>query len=154
MSKTGSKVQPTKRRRPHWTTVALVLALAVIAAALAWQLGWLGESSRVASVRVPELSRVALAGQKAFDENCARCHGARGSGTGKGPPLIHDHYNPGHHPDGAFHAAAARGVRQHHWQFGNMPAQPQVSKSQMVTIIRYIRELQRANGITYRKHRM
>ena len=147
-------MQPTKRRQTHWTTVTLVLALPVIAGAVAWQLGWLGARSAVDSVRVPELSRVAVAGQKAFDKNCASCHGARGSGTDQGPPLIHDFYNPGHHGDNAFHAAAGRGVRQHHWRFGNMPAQPQVSSSQMLTIIRYVRELQRANGITYRKHRM
>jgi hypothetical protein len=35
-----------------------------------------------------------------------------------------------------------------------MPAQPQVSDSQMTAIIRYVRELQRANGIIYRRHRM
>ncbi|GMQ96186.1 MAG: hypothetical protein BMS9Abin14_703 [Gammaproteobacteria bacterium] len=154
MSKTDSKIQPAKRRRTHWTTVTLVLALPVIAAAVAWQLGWLGDRLAVDSVRVPELSRAAVAGQKAFDKNCARCHGARASGTGKGPPLIHDFYNPGHHPDSAFFAAAKSGVRQHHWQFGNMPARPEVSNSQMAAIIRYVRELQRANGITYRKHRM
>ncbi len=154
MSRTGSKILPTKRRRTHRSTVTLVLALSVLAGVVAWQLGWLGARSAVDSVRVPELSRVAVAGQKAFDRSCAGCHGARGSGTDKGPPLIHDFYNPGHHGDDAFYAAARRGVRQHHWRFGNMPARPKVSKSQMVAIIRYVRELQRANGITYRKHVM
>ena len=154
MSKTNSKTQPGKRRGTQWSTITLLLALPVIAAAVAWQLGWLGGRSAVDSVRVPELSRVAVAGQKAFNENCASCHGARGSGTDVGPPLIHDFYNPGHHGSDAFQAAVQRGVRQHHWRFGNMPAQPQVSNSQLVAIIRYVRELQRANGITYRKHQM
>ncbi len=152
MSKTDSKIQPTKRRRTRWGTVSLVSL--VIAGGVAWRLGWLDTRSAVESVRVPELSRVAVAGQKAFDGTCAACHGARGSGTDKGPPLIHDFYNPGHHPDGAFYAAAGRGVRQHHWRFGNMPAQSRVSNSEMTAIIRYVRELQRANGITYREHRM
>jgi len=131
-----------------------VLALSVIAGAVGWQFGWLGGRSAADSVRVPELSRVAVRGEKAFDENCASCHGVRASGTDLGPPLIHDFYNPGHHGDNAFNAAVRRGVRQHHWRFGNMPAQPQISNSQIKAIIRYVRELQRANGITYRKHRM
>ena len=132
----------------------LVLAVPVVAGAVAWQLGWLGGGSGIDSVRVPELSSVAVLGQKAFDKNCAGCHGLRGSGSDQGPPLVHDIYNPGHHGDAAFYAAAKRGSKQHHWRFGNMPAQPQVSDSQMTAIIRYVRELQQANGIATRAHRM
>jgi mono/diheme cytochrome c family protein len=154
MSRSRAKKRSTKqrprRRRIHWSTVAVLLALPVIAGAVAW----LGGRSTVASVRVPELTRTAVRGQMAFDESCASCHGAHGSGTDLGPPLIHDFYNPGHHGDDAFYAAVEGGVRQHHWQFGNMPAQPQVSELQTKRIIRYVRELQGANGITYRKHRM
>jgi mono/diheme cytochrome c family protein len=46
------------------------------------------------------------------------------------------------------------GVRQHHWPFGDMPAQPQVTDEQLAQIIRYVRELQAANGIVYREHRI
>jgi hypothetical protein len=35
-----------------------------------------------------------------------------------------------------------------------MPPQPQVTGKEMATIIQYVRELQLANGITYRPHRM
>ena len=154
MSKLRSKRQPVTRRRAHWGGGTLILVLLAIAGIVAWQLGWLGGRSAMVSVRVPELSAVATIGQKAFDASCAGCHGARGSGTDQGPPLIHDIYNPGHHADSAFYTAAKRGVGQHHWRFGNMPAQPRVSDSQMTAIIRYVRELQRANGITYRRHRM
>lgn len=140
--------------RVHWSTTTLLLALPVLAGTVAWQLGWLGTGSGGVSVQTPELSQVAAMGQKAFDGNCASCHGVSGSGTDQGPPLIHDIYNPGHHADAAFYAAATRGVRQHHWRFGNMPAQLQVSDSQMAAIIRYIRELQQANGINYRPHNM
>jgi len=142
------------RFRVRWSTSTLLLALPVVAGAVAWQLGWLGGRSGAVSVRIPELSQVAAIGQKTFDESCASCHGVSGSGSDQGPPLIHDIYNPGHHADTAFYAAAKRGVRQHHWRFGNMPAQLQVSDSQMAAIIRYIRELQRANDITYRPHKM
>lgn len=102
----------------------------------------------------PKFSELALEGQKAFDANCASCHGRFGIGTDKGPPFIHTTYNPGHHDDGAFFRAVADGVRQHHWRFGDMPAQPKVSPDQVRAIVRYVRELQQANGITYQPHRM
>lgn len=140
--------------RVHWSTTVVLLVLPVVVGAVAWQLGWLGGRSGAVSVRIPALSPVATIGQTAYDETCASCHGSSGSGTDQGPPLIHDIYNPGHHADSAFYAAAKRGVRQHHWRFGNMPAQLQVSESKMTAIIRYIRELQQANDITYRPHTM
>ena len=105
-------------------------------------------------VKVPQLSVAAKAGQKTFTENCAACHGANGAGSDQGPPLVHNIYNPGHHGDGAFFLAAQRGTRQHHWQFGNMPPQPQVTDAAMRGIVQYVRELQRANGIVYQPHNM
>ncbi len=105
-------------------------------------------------MEVPELSELASRGKTAFDANCAACHGANGSGSEKGPPLVHDTYNPGHHPDEAFLSAAMRGVRQHHWRFGNMPPQPQVSDEELAAIVRYVREVQETNGIFYRPHIM
>ncbi len=39
------------------------------------------------------------------------------------------------------------GVRAHHWRFGPMPAQPQLTRQEIAAIIRYVRELQEANGI-------
>lgn len=105
-----------------------------------------------ATVVTPDLSAAALMGKKGFDDNCAACHGANATGTDVGPPLIHTYYNPGHHGDGAFQVAVAQGVRQHHWNFGNMPRQPQVSRDQARMIIRYVREMQAANGIGYKPH--
>ena len=98
-------------------------------------------------VRVPELSVAAARGKVAFDANCVQCHGKSASGTGKGPPLIHKIYEPGHHGDQAFLMAAKRGVRRHHWPYGDMPAQPQVNGAQITAIVKYVRELQAANGI-------
>jgi mono/diheme cytochrome c family protein len=105
-------------------------------------------------VKVPDLSALAVDGKTAFDANCAACHGLNASGTDTGPPLVHDIYNPGHHGDGAFFLAAKLGVRQHHWPYGNMPPQPQVTEPQVAAVVQYIRELQLANGIGYRPHRM
>lgn len=106
------------------------------------------------NVTIPELSPLAMQGQQAFEANCAACHGKNASGTNQGPPLVHDIYNPGHHGDQAFLIAVKRGARAHHWPYGNMPAQPQVSQQEIAAIVKYVRELQVANGITYKPHRM
>ena len=105
-------------------------------------------------VKVPELSATARSGEIIFNAQCARCHGINAAGTAQGPPLVHDIYNPGHHGDPSFRLAAKRGVRAHHWSFGNMPPQPRVTDADMTAIIAYVRELQRANGIVARPHRM
>ncbi len=110
--------------------------------------------TQAVNVRIPALSEQASAGKLAYDANCLSCHGANAAGSDKGPPLVHDIYNPGHHGDEAFVLAARSGVRQHHWRFGNMPPQPKAGFEKITTVIRYIRELQRANGIFYRPHRM
>ncbi|WP_421880418.1 c-type cytochrome [Pacificispira sp.] len=100
-----------------------------------------------AGLSIPEFSEVAVAGQQIFNKNCSACHGSSANGSENGPPLIHKIYEPGHHSDEAFYRAVAMGSRQHHWRFGDMPAQPQVSPPEVTRIIAYIRELQVANGI-------
>jgi mono/diheme cytochrome c family protein len=133
----------------------LVVAVLVLGAGfVAWRsFGPSGQSGRSDELVIPQkLTAAASLGKQAFDKNCAECHGVNASGTDKGPPLIHDYYNPGHHADGAFFAAVANGVRQHHWRFGNMPPQPQVTEDQTRMIVAYVRELQQANGITNKPH--
>ena len=110
--------------------------------------------SVVVDVKVPKLSEQANRGKISFDENCAQCHGENASGSDNGPPLVHNIYNPGHHSDMAFRLAAKRGVQRHHWNFGNMPQQPQVNEKQMESVVFYVRELQMANGIFYQEHKM
>jgi mono/diheme cytochrome c family protein len=123
---------------------------------LAWQIFAPSANGQAYTVpvKVPTLSAVAMRGKTAFDANCAACHGVNASGTDKGPPLIHNIYNPGHHGDAAFYFAAKQGVRAHHWRYGDMPPQPQVTESQIKDIVGYVRELQRANGIGTQPHRM
>lgn len=101
------------------------------------------------TVLVPEtFSDLAILGRNAFNGVCAECHGENAAGRfGFGPPLIHRIYEPSHHADVAFQLAAAQGVGAHHWRFGNMPAQPDVTRGDVVAIVAYVRELQRANGI-------
>ena len=68
---------------------------------------------------------------------------------GIAPPLVHRIYEPSHHGDMAFVLAARNGVRAHHWPFGDMPpvGQP-LTDGELAAIIAYVRELQRANGIS------
>jgi len=96
---------------------------------------------------VPELTAAAAMGKTAFDEKCAACHGLKAAGTDKGPPFIHRIYEPSHHADFAFQRAARAGVLAHHWRFGNMPPVEGVTDKQIEWITRYVREVQRANGI-------
>ena len=122
-------------------------AVAFLGRALKHQVAWV-------ALVFPLASTAALAGQEIFAGNCASCHGPNGTGSGDGPPLIHDIYNPGHHADAAFHRAVRIGTPQHHWPFGDMPAQPHVSQEQVVAIVKFVRELQESNGIHYREHNM
>ena len=50
-------------------------------------------------------------------------------------------------PTIGLYLAVQRGVRQHHWTFGNMPPVPGLNDREVAFIIAYVRELQRANGI-------
>ena len=93
-------------------------------------------------------------GKTLFDGRCGQCHGDAARGTDQGPPLVHRIYHPGHHGDGAFRLAPKRGVRQHHWPFGDMQPVPDVTDDDMTAIIFYIRELQYINGIITRPPRM
>jgi mono/diheme cytochrome c family protein len=86
-------------------------------------------------------------GERLFDRNCARCHGARAAGTENGPPLVHIVYEPSHHADVAFQRAVAFGVAAHHWRFGNMPSVPGLDERAVAQITAYVRWLQRKAGI-------
>lgn len=111
-------------------------------------------SESTVAVKVPELSRTAQRGQQVYNTSCSSCHGEDAAGSKAGPPLVHDIYNPGHHGDESFYRAVKNGVKQHHWPYGDMPPRPEVTQRQVTSIIDYLRELQEANGIVYRAHRM
>lgn len=86
-------------------------------------------------------------GKKIFAKSCVSCHGADLNGSDKGPTLIHKYYEPGHHSDQSFYRAVASGVKQHHWNFGDMPAVAEVTPRDTKKIIDYVRWVQRQNGI-------
>ena len=103
----------------------------------------------IVSLNVPAtLSVRAQFGRTTYDANCASCHGRNAAGQdGVAPPLVHIVYEPGHHGDESFQRAVARGVRAHHWRFGDMPPVEGLSRRDVAAIVAYVRELQRANGI-------
>ena len=105
------------------------------------------EMEKPTNIIVPTLSEEAKKGELAFAANCVQCHGPNASGSERGPSLIHRIYESRHHGDFSFVRAVTLGVPQHHWLFGSMPPQAQVSREEIDRIIVYIREIQKANGI-------
>jgi len=96
---------------------------------------------------VPALSEEAKAGRLAFAEDCAVCHGTLAEGTTKGPPLIHPDYAPGVRSDEDFRVAITKGVTAWRWWYGDMPAIHGLPPHRVRKMTRFVRELQRANGI-------
>lgn len=81
-------------------------------------------------------------GQLLYEKYCSSCHGLELGGTDEGPPLIHPFYKPSHHGDRAFYRAALQGTRQHHWEFGDMPPVPGITRKKMDRIVPFIRYYQ------------
>jgi mono/diheme cytochrome c family protein len=98
-------------------------------------------------VVIPELSEAARAGARAFALHCAACHGGDAGGSATGPTLLDSIYRPAHHADVSFVLAVRHGVAAHHWSFGKMPPVPGLNADEVASIIRYVREVQRANGV-------
>ena len=107
------------------------------------------EGAPLVEITLPEsLTAKQEMGKRAFDAVCADCHGENATGRlGMGPPLVHKIYEPSHHRDMAFLMAVQRGVRAHHWPFGDMPPQSGLTPSDVANIVDYVRALQRENGI-------
>ncbi len=78
-------------------------------------------------------------GQVLFEHYCSSCHGQDLNGSDQGPPLVHPFYKPSHHDDASFYKAGLKGVKAHHWNFGDMPPVNGMSKRKMDHIVPYIR---------------
>ena len=144
--------------RRNLTIALCVAALAVGGWALSRHSGATGtavapgatlpQGAMVAVVQPASLSDTARMGRSIFDAACATCHGAQAAGKeGVAPPLVHKIYEPSHHGDESFQLAVQRGVRAHHWRFGDMPPVNGLTRADVTAIIDYVRSLQRANGI-------
>jgi cytochrome c len=96
---------------------------------------------------VPEPPAELADGAASFRAHCALCHGVGARGTDQGPPLVHRIYEPSHHGDISFQIAATRGVRAHHWRFGDMPPVEGITLPEVERITAYVRWLQQQAGI-------
>ena len=132
-------------RTEIWKFAAVpALALLLAAAGTAH-----GEPARLdpAKVKLPEMTPELNRGKLSYDAFCAECHGVNAAGTDKGPTFIHRVYHPGHHADMSFVLAPKRGTRAHHFRFGDMPPVDGVNDKQVVDITKYVRAIQKANGL-------
>jgi len=102
---------------------------------------------RIRNFTPPPTPASLVLGEMRFLGHCARCHGIHAIGTDSGPPLLHRVYRSAHHGDAAFELAVRTGVRAHHWRFGDMPPQPQVTHEDVRAITAYVRWLQELRGI-------
>lgn len=122
-----------------------IIALAVVAAIFILAPGPSTPPEVTVAVIGPKIEEPK--GQALYEKNCMKCHGPGARGSEKGPPLVHRFYEPNHHADVAFYLAARRGVRQHHWKFGDMKPVGGLARDDVTLIIRYVRGLQRKAGI-------
>ncbi len=99
------------------------------------------------SIALPKPSPEINLGKMNYEAKCASCHGVNAAGTKQGPTFLHRVYHSGHHGGPAFYIAPKRGVRAHHWRFGDMPPVDGITDSQIEKIIIYIRALQKENGV-------
>jgi len=141
-------------------TIIAIAAVAVLALG-GWYIFVRGDDAQVSdnttpakggpivTIKVPDqLSSNATIGKRVFEAKCMACHAENAVGQeGVAPPLVHKIYEPGHHGDAAFFLATQRGVRSHHWKFGDMPPVEGLTEADVSYIVTYVRELQRANGI-------
>ena len=129
------------RRTPLAALALIIIGMAM----MAWGCASASESGdgETAAAAAPDADR----GATLYAASCALCHGERGVGTETGPPLVHQTYRPGHHPDDSFRNAVKNGVAAHHWNFGNMPPRPELSDGDIEDVIAYVRAIQREAGI-------
>ncbi|NCF11647.1 MAG: c-type cytochrome [Gammaproteobacteria bacterium] len=132
------------RHKCHLATATLLASSALLAAC-----GQGSDTERLARLGLPPASYQADAGRGAevYSAKCRDCHGPAARGSDKGPPLVHGYYVASHHADLAFYRAVKQGVVQHHWEFGDMPAQPDVAPERVADIIAYVRGLQAKQGL-------
>ncbi len=138
---------PPEGRHPATVASLLIVFAALLALVACGETSTSYDSAPQAIAGSADLSETARQGKTIFDANCAQCHGPEASGTNLGPTFIDRIYHPGHHGDAAFHLAVLRGVRQHHWNFGNMLPVPGISETEVSKVICYVRHLQRTNNV-------
>ena len=95
-----------------------------------------------AAVALTGCRETSTSGSAIYFSTCSACHGVQLNGSDQGPPLVHPFYKPSHHNDGSIYRAALKGVKQHHWNFGNMPPVAGMTPGKMDSVVPYIRYYQ------------
>ncbi|MBF0382902.1 MAG: c-type cytochrome [Magnetococcales bacterium] len=143
----------TVRKSAVVTGVALMIAMLAVTniqkvEAAGMNHGPAGPSPIAGLPKTPNVPFHLGLGMQKFQEHCSECHGQWAEGTAdKGPPLVHKYYEPSHHDDGAFFRSVQSGTSAHHWTFGDMEPVVNVTKQDIVHMIKFIRWWQRQNGI-------
>ena len=122
------------RRTPiaAWLTVAIVFGAAACGSA--------------PTESTPASPAGAGPGAELYQSSCASCHGTDLRGTDKGPSHLSIVYEPNHHGDDSFRSAIVNGVGQHHWNFGDMAAIPDLDADEIDDIIAFVRAEQERLG--------
>lgn len=129
------------------THLFLVVIAAVVVGAVLWYLNK-SDNQDIVKITAPgNFSSETATGKRLFENNCSTCHGKNAGGSDRGPSLIHKIYKPSHHSDASFYLAAKKGVRRHHWSYGNMPPVSDITDNDIAAIVSYVCFLQRAHGI-------
>jgi hypothetical protein len=97
--------------------------------------------------QAPKVPFKHMTGMQKYQNMCSTCHGQWIGGSQQGPPLLHPFYKPSHHADATFYRAALRGVKAHHWEFGDMPPVKGATKEDLDAIVPFVRWLQREKGL-------
>lgn len=126
----------------RWLPWAVVILVVVVVASACSSAG----GDVAAPIDTGGTAALVAVGEPLYQESCAPCHGTDLRGTSLGPSHLSIVYEPNHHGDAAFVLAARAGVRQHHWQFGNMPPIPGLSDSDLDAIVAYVRDQQSIHG--------
>jgi len=133
-------MEAKKRNRLFGPSVSYILLVLVVVSLV-------GCSNNSSSSNVGVSEANVEDGKELYQANCASCHGADLRGTSKGPSHLSKVYEPGHHSDEGFRLAIKNGAQQHHWNFGNMPAIPRITDSEIDSIISYVRVQQQEQGL-------
>ena len=107
----------------------------------------MGDQTQKVAVKTPKIPFKYGVGRTKYREMCSSCHGQWGEGTEQGPPLMHSFYEPSHHGDGSFYNAVLKGVKAHHWKYGDMPPVQGATTKDVDRILPFLRWLQQQNGI-------
>ena len=97
--------------------------------------------------QAPKVPFKYMTGMQKYQKMCSVCHGKWAAGTKQGPPLLHPFYKPSHHSDVTFYRAALKGVKAHHWKFGDMPPIKGATKEDLDAIVPFVRWFQREKGL-------